>query len=83
MPGYRLGWMILQDRQGIFGEKMRLGLNNLCTRILGANSLIQGALPDILSNVPKSFYDNTVDVISVSVTGDLGRALFLSTNTSR
>lgn len=67
VPGYRLGWIIVQDRHDIFGDRIRLGLNNLCTRILGANSLIQGALPDILSKVPKSFYDHTIDVISVSI----------------
>lgn len=66
MPGYRLGWIIIQDRQNIFGDKIRLGLNNLCTRILGANSIIQGALPDILTKVPKSFFNHTIDVISVS-----------------
>lgn len=66
VPGYRLGWIILQDRHEIFGDKIRLGLNNLCTRILGANSLIQGALPDILKNTPKSFFENSINVISVS-----------------
>jgi len=66
VPGYRLGWVIIQDRQDIFGPKIRLGLNNLCTRILGANSVVQGALPEILMNVPASFHAHTIDVISTN-----------------
>ena len=32
-------------------------------RIIGSNTLVQGALPTILSNTPKSFFDDTINVI--------------------
>ena len=38
------------------------GFTNLTTRILGSNTMIQGALPSILKYTPQSFYDNLVDV---------------------
>lgn len=36
-------------------------------QILGPNTLIQGALPDILANTPQSYFENTVKVIQVSM----------------
>ena len=32
-------------------------------RIIGSNTLVQGALPTILANTPKSFFDDTISVI--------------------
>lgn len=42
------------------------GLANLSTRILGSNTLIQGALPEILENTPQTFFDGLVDTLYVS-----------------
>lgn len=42
---------------------MRQGLLNLSARILGPNSLVQGALPDILKNTPQKFYDELVETL--------------------
>lgn len=36
-------------------------------QILGPNTLIQGALPDILAKTPQSYFENTVKVIKVSM----------------
>lgn len=63
IPGLRLGWIIINDRQGIFDASVRTGLNRLTQRLMGPNSLVQGALTDILMNVPESFYLNTMDFI--------------------
>lgn len=62
VPGWRLGWIIVHDRHGAFSE-VRLGLNNLSARILGPNSLVQGALPAILKNTPQKFYDELVETL--------------------
>lgn len=43
------------------------GLANLSTRILGSNTLIQGALPEILANTPQTFFDGLVQTLHVSV----------------
>nr|XP_002120196.1 tyrosine aminotransferase isoform X1 [Ciona intestinalis] len=59
VPGWRLGWVVVHDRHGIFGTEIRMGLVKLSQRILGPCTLIQGALPAILST-PKSFHLETI-----------------------
>jgi len=64
VPGWRLGWIVINDKKGRFGKEIRAGLNSLSQRIIGANTVIQGALPDILRNTPKSFFEETVSYIN-------------------
>lgn len=59
-PGWRLGWLIIHDRQNIFGEEIREGLRRLSQRIMGSNTLVQGALPAILRNTPQTFFDDVI-----------------------
>lgn len=63
IPGLRLGWIIINDRQSIFDASVRSGLNRLTQRLMGPNSLVQGALPDILTRIPETFYTETMDFI--------------------
>ena len=42
---------------------VRSGLNSLSQRIIGANTLVQGAIPAILNKTPKHFYKDTLNVI--------------------
>ena len=42
---------------------MRKGLLCMSQRIIGSNTLVQGALPTILANTPKSFFDDTISVV--------------------
>ena len=44
---------------------MRPGLADSATKILGPCAVIQGALPSILANTPKSFFDETMRYIEV------------------
>lgn len=62
VPGWRMGWIIIHDRHNAF-QQVRVGLNNLASRILGSNSLVQGALPMILKNTPQKFYDELVETL--------------------
>lgn len=62
VPGWRLGWIIVHDRHNAFDE-VRKGLGNLSSRILGSNTLVQGALPAILRNTPQKFYDELVETL--------------------
>ncbi|KAI8996718.1 pyridoxal phosphate-dependent transferase [Gaertneriomyces semiglobifer] len=57
-PGWRVGWILIHDQNGAFDE-VRIGLSNLTTLILGANSLIQAAIPSILAS-PKSHFEKTM-----------------------
>ncbi|XP_063686761.1 tyrosine aminotransferase-like [Bolinopsis microptera] len=59
IPGWRVGWLIAHDRHNRL-SKVRDGLTKLCQVIIGANVLIQGAVPQILETVPQSFYDDTL-----------------------
>lgn len=52
------------------------GLANLSTRILGSNTLVQGALPAILQNTPKKFFDGLVNTLYVSNIIQLPLAIF-------
>ncbi|KAI9277073.1 tyrosine aminotransferase [Phascolomyces articulosus] len=60
VPGWRIGWILVQDRHDVFNKEVREGLLNLSQVILGPNSVVQGALDDILHNTPQAFYDETI-----------------------
>ncbi|XP_058956402.2 tyrosine aminotransferase [Pocillopora verrucosa] len=63
VPGWRLGWVIIYDKNEAFESEVRTGLIALSQQILGPNTLIQGALPEILTKTPQSFFDNTMRTI--------------------
>ncbi|KAJ6220950.1 hypothetical protein RDWZM_006762 [Blomia tropicalis] len=63
VPGWRLGWIAINDRKNRFGNEIRAGLNALSQRIIGSNTIIQGAIPAILKNTPKSFFEENIDYI--------------------
>lgn len=46
--------------------QVRPGLIAQSQQILGPNTLIQGALPEIFANTPQNFFDNTIRIIQVS-----------------
>ena len=52
-PGYRLGWVIVHRSDDILK-----GVIKLSQLILGPNSLIQYALPNIFKNTPDDFYSD-------------------------
>ncbi|XP_076357988.1 tyrosine aminotransferase-like isoform X2 [Tachypleus tridentatus] len=60
VPGWRLGWITIHDRNNIFGHGIPRALQMLSQRIMGCSTLIQGALPVILSRTPQQFHSTTV-----------------------
>lgn len=62
VPGWRLGWILIYDRNDILKD-VREGIGRLTTLILGANTLVQGALEDILFKTPKSYYENLIKTL--------------------
>ncbi|XP_043681568.1 tyrosine aminotransferase isoform X2 [Vespula pensylvanica] len=60
VPGWRMGWIIIHDKQNVLEGEIRKGLQCLSQRIIGSNTLIQGALPAILRNTPEKFYDDVM-----------------------
>lgn len=65
VPGWRMGWLIIHDRNNIFEKEVRKGLRNLCGRLLGPTKLIQHALPTILKSIPQHFFDGVNSYIEV------------------
>lgn len=64
VPGWRLGWIVIHDRNNLLKE-VRKGLAALASRILGSNTIIQGALPHILKETPQEFFDDTIAMLFV------------------
>lgn len=56
VPGWRVGWILIKDDSISSLSDIRKSLVDLAGIILGANSLVQAALPDIIASVPKSFF---------------------------
>lgn len=63
LPGWRFGWIAIHDPQDHI-KRVRLGFTDLTTRILGPNSLVQGALPEILSTTPQSYFDGVMEYLA-------------------
>jgi len=66
VPGWRMGWIAVHDRNGVLSKEVRQGLIALSQRILGPNTIVQGALPDILTKTPQDFYDNTLNAVEAN-----------------
>lgn len=66
VPGWRVGWIMIHDRNGIFAD-INQGLHQLAQIILGPNSLIQAAIPDILEKTPASFFESTIQQLQDNV----------------
>lgn len=62
VPGWRTGWIAIHDRGGVLSE-VSGGLRALSQRIIGSNTLVQGALPTILHHTPQSFFDDTIQQV--------------------
>eukprot|EP00761_Pharyngomonas_kirbyi_P007813 gb/GECH01007824.1/.p1 GENE.gb/GECH01007824.1/~~gb/GECH01007824.1/.p1 ORF type:complete len:417 (+),score=66.46 gb/GECH01007824.1/:1-1251(+) len=56
VPGWRVGWILVHDRQEIFARSVRDGLNRLSTLILAPNTVAQAAAADIIRETPTEFY---------------------------
>ncbi|XP_014230097.1 tyrosine aminotransferase isoform X1 [Trichogramma pretiosum] len=60
VPGWRMGWIIIHDRHHILNEEIRNALNCLSQRIIGSNTIVQGALAQILKNTPQQFFEDVI-----------------------
>lgn len=65
VPGWRMGWAIIHDRYGALSE-VRQGMVSLSQKLSGPNTLVQGALPQILQDTPQSFFDHIIEVLSTN-----------------
>ena len=65
MPGIRMGWIVMNDRNNLFDD-IRLGLANIAGRNFWPNSTVQLALPEIIKNTPQEFFDDNCRRVYVS-----------------
>uniref|UniRef100_A0A8C8CHU0 Tyrosine aminotransferase n=1 Tax=Oncorhynchus tshawytscha TaxID=74940 RepID=A0A8C8CHU0_ONCTS len=63
VPGWRMGWILIHDRNQIFGKEIRQGLVHLSQRIMGACTIVQGAIESILNDTPQEFYYRTLSFL--------------------
>ncbi|XP_045127295.1 tyrosine aminotransferase-like [Portunus trituberculatus] len=66
VPGWRMGWITICDRGNVLDREARNGLQSLSQRIIGSNTLVQGALPTILASTPQSFFTDTLAQIQAN-----------------
>lgn len=66
VPGWRLGWILIHDRNNLFAREIRAGLIGLSQLVLGANSLVQAALPDMLTQTDEAFHKRTMDILQTN-----------------
>ena len=62
VPGWRLGWVSIYDRNNLFKDEVIPGLSRLAMKLLGPCTLIQAALPHIFDHTPQSFYDRNMRI---------------------
>jgi tyrosine aminotransferase len=75
VPGWRVGWVVLHERGGVFKD-IRRGLANLSQVQLHPNTVFQTALPEILET-PQTFFDGVVEELRENakvVVDELARA---------
>lgn len=62
-PGWRVGWITIHDRNGRLSE-VKAGIKQLTQLIVGANSLVQACIPDVLAPAPKSGEERSLNEYS-------------------
>lgn len=62
VPGWRVGWVVVHDRQGLF-EEVKIGLQKQSQLILGANTLAQSILSDALLKTSESFHQDLLKTL--------------------
>jgi tyrosine aminotransferase len=62
VPGWRMGWIMIHDRHDAFHD-VRHGLVALSQRILGPNTIVQGAVRTILEKTPTEFFDKSIALV--------------------
>eukprot|EP00658_Telonema_sp_P-2_P041888 TRINITY_DN3000_c0_g2_i1.p1 TRINITY_DN3000_c0_g2~~TRINITY_DN3000_c0_g2_i1.p1 ORF type:complete len:437 (-),score=136.68 TRINITY_DN3000_c0_g2_i1:245-1555(-) len=58
-PGWRIGWTCLHDRHDRL-KKIRTGMADYATIVLGPCALLQGVVPAALNDTPQSYYDDNL-----------------------
>ncbi|VAI61649.1 unnamed protein product [Triticum turgidum subsp. durum] len=64
VPGWRLGWIAATDPKGVLRDKNVLeSIMSYCAISVDAVTFVQGALPQIIANTDKAFFEKAMDVM--------------------
>jgi tyrosine aminotransferase len=63
VPGWRMGWILVHDPEARFGFPVRQKLKDVATVALAPSSITQAALPAILRDTPRAFYEHVRGVV--------------------
>lgn len=63
IPGWRMGWIVIHDRNDVLSLEVRKGLQSLSQRIIGSSTILQGALHTILNDTPAQFFASTIATV--------------------
>ena len=63
VPGWRLGWVLIHDRNDLFRDEVRPGLYRLAMKLLGPCTLMQAALRHMLDHTPQSYHERNMRVV--------------------
>eukprot|EP00943_MAST-04B_sp_MAST-4B-sp1_P004285 g4285.t1 len=80
VPGYRVGWILLHDRNGVLKDVID-GMKKLTQLIIGSNTLVQSALPSILTPTKGSQEENELEVWRKATMDQLEKNAFFTLNT--
>ncbi|VAI61651.1 unnamed protein product [Triticum turgidum subsp. durum] len=61
VPGWRLGWIAATDPKGVLRDKN--SIMSYCAISVDAVTFVQGALPQIIANTDKAFFEKAMDVM--------------------
>jgi tyrosine aminotransferase len=62
VPGWRVGWIIIHDRMNQFIH-LREAMNTLTQVLLGCNTLIQAAIPELLHHTEMNYYQQLMKTL--------------------
>ena len=64
-PGWRLGWILIYQK-GADMTGWREGMSSMSQLIIGANTLVQASLPDLLLHTPPSYHQGLMKALHAS-----------------
>lgn len=67
-PGWRVGWVLVHDRHGIFAQEVKPAVINMSMLVLGACTVVQAAIPAMLTNVPDAYHQGNLDRLRAAAT---------------
>eukprot|EP01135_Chromosphaera_perkinsii_P011318 Nk52_evm1s2374 gene=Nk52_evmTU1s2374 len=64
VPGWRQGWILVHDRNGVFKQEVCRGLVNLTGVLVGSSTLAQSVIPAVLKETPEAHFDDLMKVLA-------------------